>query len=347
MSQQIGECPKVVVLCPVRNEAWILPMFLTVVSQFADHIIIADQGSTDGSREICKMFDKVILVNNPSQTRDEGGTRKLLVDESRKIPGRRLLFALDADEIPSSNILNSPEWQTALKAEPGTAVGAHKVQLWKTPLCYKSKSPGSYSEYHNPLICIDDGKEYEGEYFIHGPRLPFRKNQRVVLLNEIVVMHYQTAAWSRGLSRNRWYRCIERVKQPSWNPTKLHRFYLQYLDGFKSFSMLPCPETWHSGWRSLGIDTTSVQTDKYYWWDWEVLRLFGQYGEHTFRHEDIWVNWEEIRQAGIELGIPGLPQRSIRDPRTKLEHYLTAICRRTQGTRWQRPADVFLGMMGR
>ena len=56
--------PQLIVLTPVRNEAWVLRAFLTATSLWADKIIIADQMSTDGSREICKEFPKVILLDN-------------------------------------------------------------------------------------------------------------------------------------------------------------------------------------------------------------------------------------------------------------------------------------------
>ena len=44
--------PLHVVMTPVRNEAWVLRAFLEATSLWADYIIIADQMSTDGSREI-------------------------------------------------------------------------------------------------------------------------------------------------------------------------------------------------------------------------------------------------------------------------------------------------------
>ena len=56
--------PLLVVLTPVRNEAWILPAFLKATSLWADYIIIADQMSTDGSRDIYPQFEKVIVVDN-------------------------------------------------------------------------------------------------------------------------------------------------------------------------------------------------------------------------------------------------------------------------------------------
>src|SRR5262249_47213302 len=49
----------VVVLTPVRNEAWILARFLAVTARFADLILVADQGSTDGSAELCRACPKV------------------------------------------------------------------------------------------------------------------------------------------------------------------------------------------------------------------------------------------------------------------------------------------------
>ena len=43
------DLPKIIVVTPIKNEDWILDRFLSVTSQFADLIIIADQNSTDKS----------------------------------------------------------------------------------------------------------------------------------------------------------------------------------------------------------------------------------------------------------------------------------------------------------
>ena len=58
-------------MTPVKNEAWILPLFLQSASIWADYIIIADQSSTDGSREIASRFPKVVLIENDSADLDE------------------------------------------------------------------------------------------------------------------------------------------------------------------------------------------------------------------------------------------------------------------------------------
>ena len=70
--------PTFVVLTPVRNEAWILRAFLEATSLWADHIIIADQMSTDGSREIARSFPKVTLIDNDRQEMHQAATRRLL-----------------------------------------------------------------------------------------------------------------------------------------------------------------------------------------------------------------------------------------------------------------------------
>ena len=51
-----------VVLTPVKNEAWILERFLRVCNDFADAIIIADQSSTDGSRDVIARYEPRVIA---------------------------------------------------------------------------------------------------------------------------------------------------------------------------------------------------------------------------------------------------------------------------------------------
>ena len=82
---------KIVVVTPVKNEEWLLERFLAVTSRFADHIIVADQQSTDASRSICARFPKVHLVSNDSLAYDEAHRQKLLLTEARRLsPGKEL-----------------------------------------------------------------------------------------------------------------------------------------------------------------------------------------------------------------------------------------------------------------
>ena len=75
---------KVIVLTPVRNEAWILHPFLQVTSLYADHIIVLDQFSDDGSQEICKQYPKVTLLHADSEEYDEAKRQITLIDKARE-----------------------------------------------------------------------------------------------------------------------------------------------------------------------------------------------------------------------------------------------------------------------
>ncbi len=149
----------------MRNEAWILDRFLQCASTWADHIIIADQQSDDGSREIAARYPKVRLVENPGLGFDEKTRQELLIAEARKIPGPRILIALDADEVLGANFATSPEWASLLAAPPGTSLWFERADFYPFH--------ESIAIYHAAWLFgyVDDGRPHEGT-FIHGPRVP-------------------------------------------------------------------------------------------------------------------------------------------------------------------------------
>ena len=114
--------PLIVCLTPVKNEAWILERFLKCASLWADHIIIADQASDDGSRDIARSFKKVQLIENSANVFNEPERQKLLIEAARAIPGQKLLIALDADEFLTANFLGSRDWELVMRAVSGTVI---------------------------------------------------------------------------------------------------------------------------------------------------------------------------------------------------------------------------------
>ena len=110
--------PQLVVVTPVRNEAWVLEAFLTCTSSWADYIIIADQQSTDGSREIAAKYEKVILVDNDAAEMNQAAARLLLFREVDKIEGDKIVFALDADEFLSEDFEKTNGWRQIIKSQP-------------------------------------------------------------------------------------------------------------------------------------------------------------------------------------------------------------------------------------
>lgn len=109
--------PTIIVVTPVRNEAWVLDAFLTCASSWADIIILADQHSTDGSREIASKYNKVVLVDNNAQEMNQATARLLLFNEVDKIEGDKIVFALDADEFLTKDFEKTEGWKRILASK--------------------------------------------------------------------------------------------------------------------------------------------------------------------------------------------------------------------------------------
>lgn len=310
--------PTIIVLVPVRNEAWILHRFLQCTLLWADHIIIADQCSEDGSADIARSYPNVTVIENPDPTFSEVERQKLLLRAAREIPGPRLLMALDADEILSANVLDSHEWQSALRMAPGTKLELAKVDLAESPNEYFLHSGQDKSSWP-PFGYMDDGAEHEGR-IMHTCRIPDRPDAPRLRLNEIVLLHYGPSNGPRSQSKDRWYRCFERLTYPEKSVVQITRLYDWQERLGPQWKVRPVPEEWHTLYRKQNIDLTSLDIQPIFWWDWEILRLFKTHGTQPFRFLDIWsVDWEALRLQGLEQGINGLPEHEIKIPQGKIE----------------------------
>jgi hypothetical protein len=320
--------PSVICLTPVKNEAWILHRFLKCASLWADYIIMADQNSTDGTREIIAEYPKAILVENKSLSFNEPERQKLLLEEARKIPGKKLLIAIDADEILSATIFNKNEWQTVLNAEPGTLIYFQwanfcpDMQTYWNPNCSL------------PVGYMDDGQNHSGE-IIHSPRIPVPKGAPGIFLNEIKILHYQYADWARMESKHRWYQCWERLNRSNRRAYDIYRQYHHMYSTPKS-SLDVIPESWLQAYLDKGIDMTSVSRPGAYWWDIEVLKLLEKHGTQTFKKENIWkASWKDIASS---LDYPK-PEKYA-DPRSLFDKVIHKWLSKTQSM--QRRIDVYV-----
>jgi hypothetical protein len=312
--------PRVICLTPVLNEAWILERFLKCASLWADHIIIADQQSTDGSREIAKSFPKVTMLDNPAQKFNEPERQQMLIAEARKIPGPRLLLALDADEFLTSTFLTSPEWQMILHAPAGTSIS------FQWPMVRKDGT-----EFNQFLLLkevtvgfVDDGTEHQGNV-IHSTRVPKSPGGRTLHLKDIGLMHYCMMDHDRFDSRLRWYQCWELLNATK-RPFELYRFY--HTDLFVPPNMItPVPPEWIQGYEQGGIDMTTVKGQGIYRWDKEVMQFFDEHGTEKFKRLAIWdTDWSRLY---AEL-YPDKPRKRFSDPRSRFDKLVLHWLRATQ-----------------
>ncbi|MGF1568336.1 MAG: glycosyltransferase family 2 protein [Nodosilinea sp.] len=282
--------PTIICLTPVKNERWILDRFLRCASLWADYIIVADQNSDDGSREIALRHEKVTLIENRSNNFNQGVQQKLLIDAAREIPEPRILIALDADEMLTANVMNHPEWKTLLNAPPGTIGELQWVNILPN---FKSYWWDSKCDFHYPVIFVDDGSDYIGN-MIHCSRIPEPSFASRIRLKSIKLLHYSYAEWKRNESKQRWYQCWEKINRPSQSSVRLCRSYNSALI-FPSDEIFSLKQEWFTNYEEKDIDMTSVYQEGIYWRDKQILQWMAEHGSAKFNKLAIWdFDWSAL-----------------------------------------------------
>jgi hypothetical protein len=308
-------------LTPTRNESWIAHKFASAAKRWADHLIVADQHSIDGTPDILRRVGAVKVVANDSPGYDENYRQKLLLGHARQIPGRRILIGLDADEALSANSLQSREWEKIAAAKPGTVLRFRWVnilpgfqQAWIPP------EPSAFG-------FVDDGSDHVGGR-IHSPRVPCPPGAPVLDLEEIVVLHFQYVAWERMDSKQRWYQAWEYTKHRQKGPLEIFRQYNHMRGGWGADEIHPVRPEWFTGYEQAGIDFRSLQCEPVTWWDREVVQMIAEHGPAHFRRIAIWnQDWTTVAQK------LGLGRGDFRDPRSALEKAAHRLLASTQHRR--------------
>ena len=228
--------PLLVVLTPVRNEAWVLRAFLEATSLWADYIIIADQMSTDGSREIAKEYPKVILIDNDRLEMHMAATRRLLFEEAKKIDGDKILFALDADEFLSGDFVTTADWQKILNSRPDDSFCWRWMNLKKDDVNQYFVGTHFYWGVHVSLDLWDGAFP---DNFIHEWRLPWSPNadaSHKFLLDDFYSIHLARVNQNRQRNKERFYQVSTIGQNPPKSMISLYRDYhaeesVEYFDG--------------------------------------------------------------------------------------------------------------------
>ncbi len=269
------ETRKIVVICPVKNESWILSTFLDSVSHFADHIIIGDHFSTDESREIAAKFPKVHLLSASNEDFSEADRRNELLVGARLFGQNNLIISLDADELLTPSFWN-PQNLVLLKSKPvGTRFSLSHLNVlpgwqkyWAVPMA--------------PIAFIDDGDLHDTGLKIHFPRIPNNTSGRVINLSDSGIIHLQYVDWSRMESKHAWYRVWERINFPKKSQLEIFRRY-SHMYYVPEWRLRQVPEAWLEAFASAGIDVTQIGASKsIYWWDDVVEDLISDHPEIDF-----------------------------------------------------------------
>lgn len=302
----------IVVLCPVRNSEHDLRRSLPVWSRIADHIVLADQASDDRTREVAAQFPKARVVPNPGIGYDEQFRNRILIEAGREFSSNAIFFCLDADELPSANIVNSPEWQRFQTFDPGTAGVLRWVNFFRTTAQYIARGPGSPGP--NRMLFVDDGRPFKAFGKIHTPRgVGVDAPRRIFLFHDVVALHYGLLDFEALIVRNHFYKAHYLVGGARGYALNNRNHSWFYAVGDEDLAT--SPPVWLEGWMKDGLDVTSMSRDLPGWHAIQVLRWMKDLGVRHFHRLDIWnVDWEAYRQSALEAGLSGIPEAPIEPP---------------------------------
>lgn len=270
-----------IVMTPVRNEAWVLHAFLKATSLWADYIIIADQMSTDGSREIYPQYENVIVIDNTNPNFNEAERQSMLVAKAREVAAGRdcILFGLDADEIMPANWRETTDGQHILNSVPSEVFWFKWAQL--TP----DKQHYGDSVFY-PWAFHDDGIEPHGNYVrnMHSMRIPYPKeDKQKFYINDFRVLHLGLIDANRIAAKNRFYMFVDWVLNKR-NYIVLGRTYAHrrlYFDAPFNLEIQSISFPFNI-WDQIEIDASHT------WFDDYVYERLIQYPITQLRKLDIW-----------------------------------------------------------
>jgi hypothetical protein len=277
---------KIVCLTPVKNEEWILREFLQATSIWADYIIIADQNSEDRSVEIARSFEKVIIISNSSTTFNEPERQKMLIEEARKIPGDKLLIALDADELLYMDQSDLIHWTPILALEKGSTIYFECANIDESFQQYWTKGYHFYGY-------VDDGADHHG-LPIDSPRLPGNDFNPKITVDRMKVFHLQYINMRRARLMQLWYQCLEKTLESdiTYLGTKKTNFYLFQRYNKLHFvqpNKLDVPASWFKFLDEAGIlKLSKAQPESDYFFLRDIKAFFDRYGIRYFQNLNIW-----------------------------------------------------------
>lgn len=281
----MGNRPLMIVMTPVRNEAWVLNAFLKATSLWADYIIIADQMSTDGSREIYKKFPKVKVIDNTLEKMYMSETRKLLFEEAKKIEGDKILFALDADEFLSGDFMHTKAWDRILHSKPNDCFCWSWMNL-------KGDDVQKYSIHEKYFWAVHvSDSSWDGIFpdrVIHEWRLPWPKEadeNHTIYIDDFFSIHFARVNQLRQMNKERFYKVSSLPVKERYSKVSIIR---QYRPEYLTYYDVPADA--YCTYQEKGVDIwdlVNLKDEGDYYTD-EIIKCFKENGAKYYSWLDIW-----------------------------------------------------------
>ena len=275
-------------MLPVRNEAWVLEHALTSLSGFCDVVIVSDQGSTDGTRDICRRFPKVVLIEAPKGNEAEqlpARARWRMLDAARGYDGNNFLWCTDADELVSPALARAFIDSSRDRLTPARAVSPRYIHLWKSLRRYRDDL-SVYGPTWKVMAWMDDRRvdfpRDPNRRPLHEPRTPVDDGANPLQAPEVPVLHLQFAVWQRNQMKQAWYRALEWIDGRRTAGDINGQYAITFEPLFAKTT--PVPQAWLEG---VTLPDASIEREPA-WHDAEMLKLFDEKGIEFFEPLEIW-----------------------------------------------------------
>lgn len=286
---------RIMALLPFRNEAHVLPSYLSTVVPLVEKIIAIDDGSTDNSANLMRKAGADVYSWNEERMKfgwAELGIRQRLLELGREAGGTHFIV-LDADETFTRPFIKVSS-KVLQQLEPGQRILMQWLAMWKSVDHYRDDS-SVWSNNYKDFIFRDDGQSNYPEIWMHTPRTPgrFANHDQDLTLNPKygAVMHFQFSNWDTFQIKQCWCRMSEYIKDPG-SAQNINNKYKITLDG--DAVVTPLPDDWKEG---VKFPEVSYQDDiSSFWRLKEIENWFEVHGVEFFRKLEIW-HVPQIREA--------------------------------------------------
>jgi hypothetical protein len=274
---------KIIALLPVKNEAWVLPHTFACLSSFCDVILVHDQQSSDGSREVAAHFPKVVWIES-SDSKICEQARWHLWDIARQYDGENLVWCTDADELVSPARIRAFLDRRGAELTSGVVVDVMYCHFWNDPTRYRA-GLGRYSPYRKPVAIVDNRRcDYDRARSLplHEERVPIGTDTIRLQADDVPVLHLQWLLPNRSQMRQAWYRCREllhgELEVPSINA--------QYAGTLPEWHVPTetIPGYWLEG---VTLPDPSIDAEPT-WQQADILNWFDECGIEFFEPLEIW-----------------------------------------------------------
>ena len=305
---------KIIALVPVRNDAWVLEHSLACWSGFCDVIIVSDQNSTDGSREIYGKFPKVVVLDAPRENTVAGlpqQARWRLLDAARQYDGHNLLWCTDADELTPPTFARSFFERHADALTERRVIECRFYNLWDSQTRFR-QDLSAYGPRWKPMGFVDDRVvDYPRGAVrpLHEPRMPIETGDTALRAESLPVLHLQWTMWQRNQMKQAWYRCIDFMDK-RMTAAEVNAFYSITLPEWYVRTE-DLPDAWRSDVTlpDAGVDRQPA------WQEAEILGWFAERGVEFFEPLEIWHVPSLRQEFQRRAGRAPRADRSYRPPR--------------------------------